>query len=55
MATPGYAPWMRITNHRGEELKQAMSLFYLESIVFIIIEEDNKQNQINTLHGQNSG
>ena len=51
---PGYVPWMSITNHRGEESKQAVSFFYLENIIFIIIEEYNKQNQINTLHGQNS-
>lgn len=52
---PGYVPWMNITNHQGEESKQAVSFFYLENIIFVIIEEDNKQNQINTLHGQNSG
>ena len=46
---------MNITNHQGEESKQAVSFFYLENIIFVIIEEDNKQNQINTLHGQNSG
>lgn len=45
---------MHITND-WEELKQAVSSFYLENIIFIIIEEDNKQNQINASHGQSRG